>query len=196
MSAQKQLTHRERLLREGTRQLYAHGFHGTTVDGILEATGVPKGSFYHHFGSKEAFAREALARYTQYQLDLLAEWSAKDLDTAGIVAGYFLDLAERFTRTGHRRACLLGKLSTELAADSATFRRALLTDMRAWRTQLVELLRRGHDRGDVRDDLTVDELADSVLALVQGVFVVALTVRDPAALTSVGKSITLLVRAG
>jgi TetR/AcrR family transcriptional repressor of nem operon len=194
MSAQKQLSHRERLLREGTRQLYAHGFHGTTVDGILDATGVPKGSFYHHFGSKEAFAREALARYTEFQLDLLAGWAAKDLDTAAIVSGYFLDLADRFTRSGHRRACLLGKLSTELAADSATFRRALLADMQSWRAQLADLLRRGHERGDVREDLTVDELADSVLALIQGVFVVALTVRDPAALTSTGKALEVLIR--
>ncbi|EWM10811.1 TetR/AcrR family transcriptional regulator [Kutzneria sp. 744] len=136
------LPHREKLLREGTRRLYSHGFHGTTVDGILAATGVPKGSFYHHFGSKEALAKEALRRYLTFQLDLLESWTAKaDLPTADVLVGYFTDMAEAFTRSEYQRACLFGKLSAEMSAGSPEFRAVLADHVKEWQVPLRELLR-------------------------------------------------------
>lgn len=195
MTTEKPLSHREKLMREGTKQLYEFGFHGTTVDGILEASGVPKGSFYHHFGSKEAFAKEALDRYMRFQLDLLAQWAAKDdLDTADVITGYFTDMAEAFARSRHQRACLLGKFSTEMAAGSPAFRRVLVADIEQWNAKLVELLRRGRERGDIREDLTLAELADSVLALIQGVFVLALAVRSQSMLDATATALRVLVR--
>lgn len=188
------LPHREKLLREGTRRLYSHGFHGTTVDGILAATGVPKGSFYHHFGSKEALAKEALRRYLTFQLDLLESWTAKaDLPTADVLVGYFTDMAEAFTRSEYQRACLFGKLSAEMSAGSPEFRAVLADHVKEWQVPLRELLRRGQERGDVRGGLTVEQLADAVLALVQGVFVLALAVRDEAMLDAARTALRVLV---
>ena len=46
------LSHKERLIRAGGKLFYENGFHGTTVDAVLAEAGVPKGSFYHHFGSQ------------------------------------------------------------------------------------------------------------------------------------------------
>jgi TetR/AcrR family transcriptional repressor of nem operon len=194
MSAPVAMPHRERLLREGMRQLYARGFHGTTVDAILEASGVPKGSFYHHFGSKEAFTREVLRRYMEFQLSVLERWSREsELPTTELLAGYFGELADGFVRSDFRRACLAGKLSTEVAADSEIFRSQLGADMAAWKQAISRLLGRGQERGDVRVDRTAPALADTVLALIQGAFVVALASRETASLDSVRESLALLI---
>lgn len=188
------LPHREKLLREGTRRLYGHGFHGTTVDGILAATGVPKGSFYHHFGSKEALAKEALRHYLTFQLDLLESWTAKaDLPTADVLVGYFTDMAGAFTRSEYQQACLFGKLSTEMSAGSPEFRAVLADHVEQWQIPLRELLRRGQERGDVRGGFAVEQLAGAVLALVQGVFVLALAVRDEAMLDAARTALRVLV---
>ncbi|HVV24866.1 MAG TPA: TetR/AcrR family transcriptional regulator [Pseudonocardiaceae bacterium] len=196
MNAQATLSHRERLMREGTKLLYAHGYHGTSVDSILAASGVPKGSFYHHFGSKEAFALDALDRYMRFQHDLLAKWADRtDLATADALVGYFQDMAAAFVRSRHQRGCLLGKLATETAPSSPAFRKALGEHVRTWQRQLSDLLERGRERGDVRTDVTVRGLADSVLALVQGAFVVALAVRDQAMLDATAGTLRLLVAA-
>lgn len=50
------MTHRERLLEVGYRSLSACGYNGTRVDALLVEADVPKGSFYHHFGTKESFS--------------------------------------------------------------------------------------------------------------------------------------------
>jgi TetR/AcrR family transcriptional regulator, transcriptional repressor for nem operon len=176
---------------------YANGFHGTTVDAVLEASGVPKGSFYHHFGSKDAFGLAVLERYMGLQLDLLAKWSGDGaLSTADKVNRYFTELSELFVSSGYQRGCLAGKFSTELAAGSEPFRDQLTRALDVWHDALTELLQQGQERGDVRADRSADELAHTVLALVQGAFVIALSSRDTAALAAVGASIRILIEPG
>jgi TetR/AcrR family transcriptional repressor of nem operon len=175
----KPLSHREHLLRQGMKSFYEHGFNGTTVDAILDASGVPKGSFYHHFGSKNAFGLAVLERYMQFQLATLDKWASDEtLTTAEKLSGYVGDLGEIFVKSGFRRACLAGKFSTELASSSDSFREQLGESMGGWMSVLTELMRDGQRRGDVRCDRPARQLASNVLALIEGAFVLALPMRD------------------
>ena len=54
---------REKILCEGLKVVHARGFAGASVRDIVEAAGVPQGSFTNHFVSKEAFGLEILDRY-------------------------------------------------------------------------------------------------------------------------------------
>ena len=188
------LSHKERLLRHGMKLFYAQGFHGTTVDAILASAGVPKGSFYHHFGSKEAFAQAVLDRYMQFQIDLFHKWAAKK----GL---YHIATARRILHRNiadlrqvrYQRACLTGKFSTEVATTSELFREQLAGQLQAWTASLVELLRHGQENGDVRGDRTAEELADAALALIQGAFVIALATRDKHTLAAIATTITHLI---
>ena len=54
---------RERILAAATDLIHARGFKETGLSDILAASGVPKGSFYHYFPSKEDLGRELLVRY-------------------------------------------------------------------------------------------------------------------------------------
>jgi TetR/AcrR family transcriptional repressor of nem operon len=190
----KPLPHRERLLRQGMRHFYANGFHGTTVDAVLAAADVPKGSFYHHFGSKEAFGQAVLDRYFEFQATLLRRWAgAAELSTVDRLAGYLGEMTTLFVGSDYRRACLAGKFATEVAPANDAFRAQLAGYLRGWTSDLAELLRAGQERGDTRADRTAEELAGAVLALIQGAFVVALANRDEQALHAAGETIALLV---
>ncbi|MEB3032103.1 TetR/AcrR family transcriptional regulator [[Mycobacterium] nativiensis] len=191
----KALGHKERLLRQGMRSFYASGFHGTTVDAVLAASGVPKGSFYHHFGSKDAFGLAVLDRYMRLQLDALAKWADDEtLSTTDKLTGYFTELTQAFVRSEFQRACLAGKFSTELAADSEPFRDRLAVALAGWHRALSELMRAGQKRGDVRDDRSAEDLSHSVLALIQGAFVIALSARDTSTLEAVSASFGPLIQ--
>src|SRR6202171_5941101 len=54
---------RDHLIDTGLKLMHQHGYNATGLTDILKAADVPKGSFYHHFGSKEDFAAAALERY-------------------------------------------------------------------------------------------------------------------------------------
>lgn len=187
-------SHKERMLRQGMKLLYANGFHGMTVDALLAASGVPKGSFYHHFGSKDAFAQAVLGRYAQSQRDLLDRWTERaELSTPDKLTGYFREMAENFVRSDYQRACLAGKLSTEVAASSEPFREQLDQDLRRWKHQLIAVLENGQQRGDVRTDRDGGDLADSLLALLQGAFVIALSTRDEESLEAIAGTLRDLI---
>lgn len=186
--------HKEQLLRHGMKLFYARGYHGMTVDTLLDAANVPKGSFYHHFGTKEAFAQAVLQRYSDFQMEMLGRWSARtDLPAADVLSGYFGEIVDIFTRSGHAHGCLAGKFSTELSASSETLRVQIATSLAVWRDGIASIVRRGIADGDVPSDKDPDTTAEAVLALIQGALVVALASHDRAFLDHIAASIHRVV---
>ena len=58
---------RDYLLGVGVELMHQNGYNATGLSDNLKAAGLPKGSFYHHFSSKEDFAAAALARYPAHE---------------------------------------------------------------------------------------------------------------------------------
>jgi TetR/AcrR family transcriptional repressor of nem operon len=191
------LPHREALLREGLNQFSAHGYHGTAVDGLLEASGVPKGSFYHHFGSKESFAAVVLDYYGGLHRDRLAAWASRTgLSTSDLLSGYFAELSRVVVGSDFRNADLSGKLATEIASTSDPLRHRIARLARDWRAQLEQILVAGQARGDVRTDRDVTDLSAAIHASVDGAFVVAASTRREGSLAAVASAIVSLIAAG
>src|SRR5580704_13777671 len=93
---------RDHLIDTGLKLMHQHGYNATGLTEILKAADVPKGSFYHHFGSKEDFAAAALERYTSRE----AEHAAAVLGgskTAPLkrLKRYFTDLVKFYGQKGH-----------------------------------------------------------------------------------------------
>lgn len=187
-------SHKESLLKHGMRQMYVTGYHGTSVDTVLEAAGVPKGSFYHHFGSKEGFAVALVRDYHQRSGKRLEKWS-QDL---GITAperlrGYLEEMAHALERGGNRKGCLIGKLSLELAPASDQIGTLLSTMLGAWKSSVQAIIAEGQAAGTVRTDVPASDLATLVLSTIQGAVVLSLAHRDNGAMRSASLTIPALL---
>jgi TetR/AcrR family transcriptional repressor of nem operon len=186
---------KERLLGSGGRLFNVDGYHGTAVDALLSDSGVQKGSFYHHFGSKLAFGLAVVDRYYAYQAGVLASWAEReDLAVPERLAGYHREFAGRVVSSGWQRSCLIGKLSNELGATSEPFRERFADYLTQWKRDIVGLLLTGQERGEVRDDMSADRLADAVLAMIQGAFASALVLRESEYLEAVTRGLLDLLR--
>ena len=71
-------SHREKILTEGMRVVHAHGYAGASVRDIVQAAGVPQGSFTNHFASKEAFGLEVIDLYFSLGRKVIAETLRND----------------------------------------------------------------------------------------------------------------------
>jgi TetR/AcrR family transcriptional repressor of nem operon len=127
------------ILRCGERLVAAKGFVGVGLAEILAAAGVPKGSFYHYFGSKERFGEALLAQYLERylaQLDALLQpddagtparerlmryWSYWNMSQCGIAPV----AADGCATEAAGSRCLIVKLSAEVADMSEPMRLAL-----------------------------------------------------------------------
>ncbi|MDF1749297.1 MAG: TetR/AcrR family transcriptional regulator, partial [Alphaproteobacteria bacterium] len=131
---------REILVNEGIKALIENGYEGVGIQQILGAVGVPKGSFYNHFESKESFALEVLetydCRYKQFVADnIFGEGRALDR-----LRGYFAALEIEMSQAGPFAGCLYGVLSQTSAQHSAPLQARLKQAFSNWRDNLTHLL--------------------------------------------------------
>ena len=105
--------------------LLEHGYHDLGLQAFLEAAGVPKGSFYHHFKDKEDFALQAIDHYMRQVhegLDVcLGDESRRPLER---VRSFFELTQQKYREQGYM-GCLLGGLGQELSGVSEVFRRRI-----------------------------------------------------------------------
>src|SRR6266436_8305951 len=104
------------LVAAGTQLILEQGYHQTGIQDVLQAAGVPKGSFYYYFPSKEAFALEVIAQFAAAYLTRLEQYLG-DTTASPLtrLRRHYEELLARFERRGCRGGCLIGNLSQELA---------------------------------------------------------------------------------
>jgi len=119
---------REQLLEVGLERLRSTGYTSTGVKDILDVAGVPKGSFYHYFPSKEAFASEVFQRYAEGEVRRL-ERVLGDRKVAPLkrLRRYFEELIAVYGQSGSTSGCLVGSMSLEVADHSQKLQTQLQT---------------------------------------------------------------------
>jgi len=103
------------LIRSGLEQLTENGFASSGVDQILKKVGVPKGSFYYYFASKEAFGQAVIENYAYYfanKLDVfLLDESYSPLTR---ISNFAEDAKRGMTRHQFKRGCLVSNLGQKI----------------------------------------------------------------------------------
>jgi TetR/AcrR family transcriptional repressor of nem operon len=164
----KHLT-REKLLDQGVVMFTEHGFHGVGLQDILKSVGVPKGSFYNYFASKEEFGAASIAHYVEPFIMLLDGWLKNPgLDALSALEAYFGELTSELKRRNYSGGCLLGNLIGEVGDTSETCRLALGSAVHRYSDKLREGIERGQREGLFRSDLSAEEMADFLSDAWQG----------------------------
>jgi TetR/AcrR family transcriptional repressor of nem operon len=134
---------REALCDAGVAALTEKGFSATGIDEILRSVGVPKGSFYHFFESKEAFGAELISRYAEYFARKLDRFLLDEkLTPLARIEGFCADAERGMRRYGFRRGCLVGNLGQEMGALPESFRAQLVEVLQDWQGRMAACLER------------------------------------------------------
>jgi TetR/AcrR family transcriptional regulator, transcriptional repressor for nem operon len=157
-------TTRLRILAEGARIIYENGYHNTGIQEILDAAGVPKGSFYFYFKSKEDFGLQLIDFYMDDVSATLAEQigSAED-DPIGRLRSFFLHMKEMSEQKGCKGGCPIGNLTQEMADLKETFRIRLNQVFSHMSNLIAACLEQARSRGQIDSSLDAHETADFIL---------------------------------
>ncbi|MGH3029418.1 MAG: TetR family transcriptional regulator C-terminal domain-containing protein [Gaiellaceae bacterium] len=143
---------KQRLLDAGLPMLLEHGYNDLGIQALLEATGVPKGSFYHHFEDKEDFALQVVEQYMRGVHDsleaCLGDAAQPPLER---VRCFFGTTEEHYRQEGYL-GCLLGGLGQELSAVSEVFRSRIEECFSEIVEQLAVCLEEARRNGDIAAD--------------------------------------------
>jgi len=161
--------HREVLVEEGLRLIQENGFEATGVQEITNASGVPKGSFYNYFKSKEDFGVEVLGVYGQQAAEQvrnrLAAGDGSPLDRLNAL---FASWIEDLGVMGYEQGCLAGQLCQEMAGKSPMFQGAVDGLFNQLETEFTRCLREAQSVGELAEDADVEALGSFVYNCWQG----------------------------
>jgi TetR/AcrR family transcriptional repressor of nem operon len=171
------------LLEAGKKTFLEKGYNNSGIEAILQAAGVPKGSFYYYFASKEDFGLKVLDQFAlcyDQQLDrTLGDTSVPPLNR---LRNYFESAFGKMESDQCRKGCLVGNLSQEMADQSEAFRARLEEIFESWVDRYAKCLREAQQAGEIGSDLDVRELAEFWLNSWQGAVLRAKTMRSTAPL--------------
>ena len=116
---------RAHLLAIGYQLIAQKGFTAVGIKQILDTAGVPKGSFYHYFASKEAFGEAIIEHYFDNYKNRLEAITAETISAQQKIYNYFQNWYDTQQKGCDHEKCLVVKLSAEVADISETMRKAL-----------------------------------------------------------------------
>ena len=151
---------RRELVRTGIELLTERSFSATGIDAVVKQLGVPKGSFYHYFDSKEAYGLAVLQAYDEYfcrKLDRhLLDEERVPLER---ISGFVSDARHGLERFDFRRGCLVGNLGQEISTLPPAYRARLIEVLNGWEQRVSACLDLAQARGDISPGARCAEMA-------------------------------------
>ena len=152
---------------------WERGFEATSIQDLVEATGLNRSSLYNSFGSKEGLFAAALEHYiATFSRDRLAALAQTNNAKEGL-RRYFDDLIRFSVGEGKGLGCLLTNSATELASKDAAVARQLNEQFEVVRQLFADLIVRAQAQGEVAHTKDSEAIASFLLTTIQGIRVLS-----------------------
>lgn len=171
---------RERLVGAAVSLMLRRGYAATSVDDICAEAGVTKGSFFHHFESKEALGRAAVEWWGAFGTALYAEaWKDEGLDPFDQIRRFFGIMIGFTEREDQVCTCMVGMMSQELAQTHPTMREECARQLELWTANCAALLAAAKAKHAPGADFDPEAVAWYLNSLWQGSMLVGKTENRP-----------------
>jgi len=160
---------REAIVEAALEKFHTHGFNGTGVKDITDAAGVPKGSFYNHFDSKESLAAVALQRYGESRR--LADITDTSVPPIDRLRTHFEFLRNEAESREYARGCMFGNFGAEVADHSDTMRATVEHALQQWTQAIAATLAEARKAGAIAADLDPVKTAQFIVGAWEGALI-------------------------
>lgn len=175
---------RERILESTLELVLRQGFAATSVDQILERTGLTKGAFFYHFKSKDELAAALMKRWVELDLALLEDLrvraeklSSDPLQQVLLMVGLVMEMFDRYEEVPP--GCLITAFLYQEGALDEQGRELATRSFTSWRDVIAKKLRAAAARRKPRVAIDFDSIADMFTAVLEGGFSMAKTYAEP-----------------
>lgn len=156
---------RNEIVRIGTDLISRQGYNATGIDAVLKEAGIPKGSFYHYFKSKEDFGIAVIDHFAE-RYDRRLDTFLNDEEVAPLnrLRNYLESGLMKLEQNLCARGCLIGNLGQELADSNERFRSRLDEIFNSWKERFAVCLREARERGELSSDIDPAMMACFILS--------------------------------
>jgi TetR/AcrR family transcriptional repressor of nem operon len=148
------------LIWEGTALLTERGFQGTGIEEVLKRAGVPRGSFYHYFSSKQEFGEAVIDNYDEFYAKKMQRiFGNRSRSPLERIQDFVEDSMLGIEKYEFKRGCLVGNLGQEVTSLDDSFRVRLEAILRSWEAIFEQCLQDGVDCGELSSKADVTALS-------------------------------------
>jgi len=180
MARKQERSSRDALIEAGLEVMLSGSYERAGLQEILARAKVPKGSFYHHFSSKEGFGLAVVGAYAE-KVQAIFRRHLSDAQRAPIerMSRLFKELEKRLVAEGCQGGCLMGSIAQEQADVSEAFRSHLQTLFAEQQELLANCLAEARDRGELDRAADPQALAAFCVSAWQGALLQMKLSRSP-----------------
>ncbi|WP_461205871.1 TetR/AcrR family transcriptional regulator [Clostridium sp. DL1XJH146] len=175
----KRTINKENIIKDSIRVMYLKGYNATGVKELADAAGIPKGSFYYYFKTKEEYAMEALNYYINNlgheNFALLSDDKVPALDR---IKNFFKAKIKNMENENYRLGCFLGNLSQELGDVNLEVSEETDKFHRETSNKILKCILEAQDISAFKSRIEAIILADTILNSWQGALVRMKSSRD------------------
>ena len=175
---------RERILDAAQNLILDRGYVGMTVEHVLDAVGITKGAFFHHFKSKDDLARALLQRFADKDAQVYSETreraeklSDDPLQQMLIFIGLFQEMFDGLKEP--YPGCLFASYLYELQQFDADMRALIRASFAKWRELLKEKFDAIARKYPPRVKVSAASLADAFTVVLEGAFITGKALDEP-----------------
>src|SRR6185369_14553149 len=171
---------RAEIIATGIELFSLQGYNATGIDAVLKRAGVPKGSFYHYFGSKEEFGLAVIDHFAdRYDRRLDTFLNDEEVTPRNRIRNYLEHGLARLTQNRCTKGCLVGNLGQELSDQNERFRARLDEIFGAWKESFAVCLREAQRVGELSADVDPVVMAGFILSGWEGAILRAKVMKSP-----------------
>ncbi|MEW6554763.1 MAG: TetR family transcriptional regulator C-terminal domain-containing protein [Actinomycetota bacterium] len=172
---------RRRIVGHATLLMYEKGFARTTVDDVIAAAGVTKGSFYFHFASKEELGYAVIENASSHILGRMREsLDRHDLTPYERVEAMLRCSQDIVEAADCSRGCILGNLALETSHSNDAFRERIARAFHDWSRLIASELEKMRLEGELPQDFDSASYADFAISALEGGIMISKVTQDPA----------------
>jgi TetR/AcrR family transcriptional repressor of nem operon len=163
---------KDRILAAGAQIIHLKGYNNTGIQEILDSAGIPKGSFYNYFKSKEDFGLQVIDYYVEYfarlAAGILEDGSLSPLERIRRILDWFIGF---FRSKDYAYGCPIGNLAQEMGDLSPTFQARLRAAVESMASNYAKVIEEAKAAGEVGGGLDARETAGFIVSSWHGALI-------------------------
>lgn len=157
----KKKHHKDDILQQGEQLFRKQGYNHTGINEILKVSGIPKGSFYNFFDSKEDFALKVVQRYGDKMYAFIdGQLSQPEKSALQRLKDLYQTVYHANKEEEFRQGCMVNTLMGEIAGQEDKLAEEADKAFHRWVERIEICVKEAQDDGSVRRDYTAYEIAD------------------------------------
>jgi len=164
------------VLKKAMLLFWDKGYHATSIQDLVTALGINRGSLYDTFGGKKNLFEQALALYCNHNIKITREFLQSEESVKLAIKKLFQVFIDDSVED--KKGCFVVNTTTELSCEDDIINAALLHNKDNFEAMFCECLKKGQESGEISQDKDIKSLSYMIYVLFSGIRVVARLEKD------------------